>query len=256
LTKKMSSCESIGSRYSDAVSRIQARRRMRTQGVSELFVDADNLPSSTPKVSKTSDIVLSTPVSNEEDALQDTESTYQTAPLSKMRFRKHPITFVSSNTTTTDSRLNHLISEHQRIISLITHGVEMLVVSTSLNAPANETGIPDTAVRILMFVTPDLQTLVWQRLTGKEGMKSIPIQDIAALACIEADSLENTFLPPQAPVLRVMVRGQEICHDFVCSDNDTRLNWARGLSLAYGLQTCPVVNVEEGKRRSEMLSRH
>ena len=76
---------------------------------------------------------------------------------------------------------------------------------------------------------------------GSPGVNSIPISDIAAIVCVFASDLEDTLLPNEAPILRVMIRGENSAMDFVCSDVNCRVAWAQGLSLAYGLQTCAMV---------------
>ena len=58
-------------------------------------------------------------------------------------------------------------------------------------------------------------------------------------------------MPDSAPILRVMIRGEHQCYDFVCSDESMRTIWVRGLSLAYGLHTCPVTKDGVEQDRSE-----
>ena len=130
------------------------------------------------------------------------------------------------------------IKEHQKLISRLTNGADMLLIVSSVD----ETTEIEIARRTSVYCTPDLQKLAWKTLEGPDTGKVsyINIEDMATIVCIFAEDIENKFLPDSAPILRVMIRGEHKCYDFVCSDESMRTIWVRGLSLAYGLQTCPV----------------
>ena len=256
---------SLSERYSHAVARIHARRRLRAlNGVS-----SPSGQSSGPEVAgdgiSNSEVVASSKknqvgisssiVTHFRDLVQvETDKSWNLRSSTdigrgKSSLAKSPLHFPSVATPThvsKDHALFNTIKRHQEVLALITAGTEMLVQVSILNEESIEfkekdaIKFPETAVRASVYCTPDLRNLVWEKL-GSPGVNSIPVSDIAAIVCVFASDLEDTLLPNEAPILRVMIRGENSAMDFVCSDVNCRVAWAQGLSLAYGLQTCAMV---------------
>jgi|TARA_B110000003_G_scaffold227532_1_gene228843 hypothetical protein len=255
--------DSVASRYADAVARIQARRRIRLSGLPLTSSEANKkiienhktktLESTLLQDRENSNFVTASNSSSSVAATKSLEGGAQDS------LKKCPVEFPpSTHFNVVDVQLMETIKEHQNLISIVTTGADMLLIVSSLD---ELTGV-EPARRTAVHCTPDLQKLVWRNLEGQDTgkMSFVNIEDITALVCIFAEDLENTFLPKTAPILRVMVRGADKCYDFVCSDESMRKEWARGLSLAYGLQTCPisktnqiVATMEEGESKQENL---
>ena len=262
--------KSLSERYSDAVARIHARRRLKlndiltqeNSGNSDGIKDVNSEPGlAKTKKSKNINIVAFQSINKNSEEMAERQSSTNSInkyvdetnvtnnTMNKKNIVKAPLQFPANDLLENDkdTELANVIRTHQRLLSLITSGAEMLVNISSLNEDTENSNesvnnlLPGTAVRASVYCTPDLKTLVWEKIE-MPGVNSIPISEIAAIACIYANDLDNTFLPKEAPILRVMVRGENNAYDFVCSDIDVRLSWAQGLSLAYGLQTCPIVS--------------
>ena len=256
---------SLSERYSDAVARIHARRRLRARNrgsspnsqrsgievVGDSISNSEGVDSSKKNEVGTSSSIVThfrDPVQLETDKSWNPRPSPDTAR-GKSLLAKSPLHFPSVATSShlsKDHALFNTIKRHQEVLALITAGTEMLVQVSILNEESIEfkekdaIKFPDTAVRASVYCTPDLRNLVWEKL-GSPGINSIPISDIAAIVCVFASDLEDTLLPHEAPILRVMIRGENSAMDFVCSDINCRVAWAQGLSLAYGLQTCAMV---------------
>ena len=275
--------KTLSERYSDAVARIHARRRLKISTTTNnnlnyilkhnSNITSDNVDNNNKK-KKNGEITNN----NKEDQTfkivafeigmgnisenpqpskyNDKDNNNKTSPVIKS-----PLEFPNNNNINNiihndgDIELANTIRQHQELLSLITSGSEMLVKVSPLNEEEDVDNdnngskeslkinqlLQNTAVRASVYCTPDLRTLVWEKIEIP-GVNSIPISEIAAIVCIYANDLDNTFLPKEAPILRVMIRGESNAYDFVCSDIDVRLAWARGLSLAYGMQTCPILS--------------
>lgn len=252
---------SLSERYSDAVARIHARRRLRAQnrgsspsGPGVVDDDFSNSQQIDPSKKNQAGVPSSSATHFRESVQIKNDESCGTRSSSDIRHTKTPLVksplqFPSVATPThlsKDNALFNTIRRHQELLALITAGTEMLVQVSVLNEEVMEfkreaaVKFPDTAVRASVYCTPDLRNLVWEKL-GSPGVNSLPISDIAAIVCVFASDLEETLLPDEAPILRVMIRGENSAIDFVCSDVNCRVAWAQGISLAYGLQTCAVV---------------
>jgi hypothetical protein len=257
--------KSLSERYSDAVARIHARRRLKLNDIltqeNSGNIDDINDVNSKPGLAETTKsknikIVAFQSISNNSEEMAERQSNNNTISRygakrnvtdNKKNIEKAPLQFPANDSLESDkdTELANIIRTHQHLLSLITSGAEMLVNICPLHEDTENSNeivnnlLSGTAVRASVYCTPDLKTLVWEKIE-MPGVNSIPISEIAAIACIYAKDLNSTFLPNEAPILRVMVRGENNAYDFVCSDLDVRLSWAQGLSLAYGLQTCPV----------------
>ena len=238
--------DSVASRYADAVARIQARRRMRVSGLPVATIEASGNILESQKsnfVDRNAKIGPSVP-SNKFVPRKVFVSTAKEA-CSQDSLEKFPVVFPpSSHFNLVDVQLMKTIEEHQKLISTLTTGADMLLIVSSVE----ETVELEIARRTSVYCTPNLQKLAWKTLEGPDAGKVsyVNIEDMATIVCIFAKDVENKFLPDSAPILRVMIRGEHQCYDFVCSDETIRQIWVRGLSLAYGLQTCPVTKLTDG----------
>ena len=179
---------SLSERYSDAVARIHARRRLRARN----RVSSPSGQRSGPEVAGDS-------ISNSEgvDSSKKNEvgisssivthfvTWFNLKPIkagtldhrpdiargkSSLAKSLHFPSVATSSHVSKDHALFNTIKRHQEVLALITAGTEMLVQVSILNEEIMElkqedaVKFPDTAVRASVYCTPDLRNLVWKNL--------------------------------------------------------------------------------------------
>jgi hypothetical protein len=149
--------------------------------------------------------------------------------------------------------LDPIITEHRRLFTYVTVGSQMTVVQTPSDDEILRTSPARTAD---MYITPDLRSLVWSGAAaatteGGDGSPSwgtycVPLSEITGLVCLEAHHVmpeyrQYPYVSHTSPVIRVMIRSTVTHWDCILRDDEERNDWLAGISLAYGLQTVPVM---------------
>ena len=187
--------DSVASRYADAVARIQARRRMRLSGLPVSSTEASRSVVENSKSEFVTGIAKRSPSVTSTKSLTNKVlvSTGKEA-CSQGSLEKFPVEFPpSTHFNLVDVQLMETIKEHQKLISRLTNGADMLLIVSSVD----ETTEIEIARRTSVYCTPDLQKLAWRTLEGPDTGKVsyINIEDMATIVCIFAEDIENKFCP-------------------------------------------------------------
>ena len=150
--------------------------------------------------------------------------------------------------------LDPIIAEHRRLFTYVTAGSQVTVVRT----PADDEIPRVSPARMAdMYITPDLRSLVWSgaaSATAEHGAGSqswgtycVPLSEITGLVCLEAHQVlpeyrQYPYVSQTSPVIRVMIRSTVTHWDCILRDAEERNDWLAGISLAYGLQTVPIIS--------------
>ena len=149
--------------------------------------------------------------------------------------------------------IDPIIAEHRRLFAYVTRGTQVTVVRTPTDDEIPRTSAPQAAN---MYITPDLKSLVLSGVSSSAeagagwGTFCVPLSEITGLVCLEAYHVLPEFkyypyVSRSSPVMRVMIRSTVTHWDCIVRDLEERNNWLAGVSLAYGLQTVPVISSAE-----------